>query len=214
MRVFVVDDHSLFRDGLTSLLRAAGIDVIGEAGDGEQAVRDIERLLPDLVLMDLNMPRMSGLEALEQIRSRGLETKVIMLTVSDRSDDMIAAIESGANGYLLKSLDSQAFLAKLRGIERGEAAISGEMTMQLMAHIAHKAKEPAGSSASHSLTERELEMLALLARGMPNREIAQTLFISENTVKYHIKHILQKLDLKNRAEAAAYAVQKGLVEIE
>src|SRR5271157_4950159 len=140
MRILVADDHSLFRDGLTSLLKASGFEVAGEAGDGEQAVRETLRLKPDIVLMDLNMPVMNGLQALRQIRTAAPDTKVIMLTVSDRSEDLVSAIENGAYGYLLKSLDSQSFIASMRGLEEGKAPVSGEMTSQLLAHIAQQAK--------------------------------------------------------------------------
>jgi DNA-binding NarL/FixJ family response regulator len=211
MRILVADDHSLFRDGLTSLLKASGFEVAGEAGDGEQAVRETLRLKPDIVLMDLNMPVMNGLQALRQIRTAAPDTKVIMLTVSDRSEDLVSAIESGAYGYLLKSLDSQSFIASMRGLVEGKAPISGEMTSQLLAHIAQQAKSSHLLDETRPvLSEREIEILRLIARGLKNRTIAEELKISENTVKYHLKHILQKLNLKNRAEAAAYSVQSGL----
>jgi len=211
MRILVADDHSLFRDGLTSLLKASGFEVAGEAGDGEQAVRETLRLKPDIVLMDLNMPVMNGLQALRQIRTAAPDTKVIMLTVSDRSEDLVSAIENGAYGYLLKSLDSQSFIASMRGLEEGKAPVSGEMTSQLLAHIAQQAKNSNLLDESRPvLSEREIEILKLIANGLKNKAIAEELKISENTVKYHLKHILQKLNLKNRAEAAAYSVQSGL----
>ena len=211
MRILVADDHSLFRDGLTSLLKASGFEVAGEAGDGEQAVREALRLKPDIVLMDLNMPVMNGLQALRQIRASAPNIKVIMLTVSDGSEDLVDAIENGAYGYLLKSLDSQSFITSLHGLEEGKAPISGELTSHLLTHIAQQAKSLGGPEASKPvLSEREIEILQLIARGLKNKVIADELKISENTVKYHLKHILQKLNLKNRAEAAAYAVQSGL----
>lgn len=211
MRILVADDHSLFRDGLTSLLKASGFEVAGEAGDGEQAVRETLRLKPDIVLMDLNMPVMNGLQALRQIRTAAPDTKVIMLTVSDRSEDLVSAIENGAYGYLLKSLDSQSFIASMRGLEEGKAPVSGEMTSQLLVHIAQQAKSSHLLDESRPvLSEREIEILKLIAHGLKNRAIAEELKISENTVKYHLKHILQKLNLKNRAEAAAYSVQSAL----
>jgi len=211
MRILVADDHSLFRDGLTSLLKASGFEVAGEAGDGQQAVRETLRLKPDIVLMDLNMPVMNGLQALRQIRTAAPDIKVIMLTVSDRSEDLVSAIENGAYGYLLKSLDSQSFIASMRGLEEGKAPVSGEMTSQLLAHIAQQAKSSNLLDESRPiLSEREIEILKLIAHGLKNKAIAEELKISENTVKYHLKHILQKLNLKNRAEAAAYSVQSGL----
>jgi DNA-binding NarL/FixJ family response regulator len=213
MRVLVVDDHSLFRDGLISLLKAADYDVIGEAGDGESAVREALRLHPDLILMDINMPRMNGLDALRLIRGKLPETKVVILTVSEIGETLLEAIEAGANGYLLKNLDSHAFIASLHSLERGEAAITGEMVSQLMQQISQRSRQaPARQEPAPriTLTDREREMLRFIARGLSNREIAGKLFISENTVKYHIKNVLQKFGLKNRAEAAAYAIQQGL----
>ncbi|HEY5902573.1 MAG TPA: response regulator transcription factor [Anaerolineales bacterium] len=213
MRVLVVDDHSLFRDGLISLLKAADYDVIGEAGDGESAVREALRLHPDLILMDINMPRMNGLDALRLIRGQLPETKVVILTVSEIGETLLEAIEAGANGYLLKNLDSHAFIASLHSLERGEAAITGEMVSQLMQQISQRSRQaPARQEPAPriTLTDREREMLRFIARGLSNREIAGKLFISENTVKYHIKNVLQKFGLKNRAEAAAYAIQQGL----
>jgi DNA-binding NarL/FixJ family response regulator len=212
MRILIADDHSLFRDGITSLLKASGFEVIGEARDGEQAVRETLRLKPDIVLMDLNMPVMNGLQALRQIRASAPAIKVVMLTISDRNEDLVTAIESGAYGYLLKSLDSQSFIASLRGLEQGKAPLSGELTSHLLDHIAHQAKNatPFEASRPPALSEREVEILQLIAQGLQNKSIAEELKISENTVKYHLKHILQKLNLKNRAEAAAYAVESGL----
>jgi two-component system nitrate/nitrite response regulator NarL len=212
MRILIADDHSLFRDGITSLLKASGFEVVGEARDGEQAVRETLKLKPDIVLMDLNMPVMNGLQALRQIRASLPNTKVVMLTISDSHEDLVSAIENGAYGYLLKSLDSQSFIASLRGLEQGKAPLSGELTSHLLEHVARQAKDSSLSETSKppSLSEREVEILQLIAQGLRNKTIADELKISENTVKYHLKHILQKLNLKNRAEAAAFAVQSGL----
>lgn len=211
MRILVVDDHSLFRDGLISLLKAAGYEVAGEAGDGETAIREALKLHPELILMDINMPKLSGLDALREIHYRMPDVNVVILTVSETEENLIAAIEAGAKGYLLKNLDSQTFIASLRNLERGEAAITNEMVSHLMSHISRRAKQSSGSlSPKILLTEREQGILQLISQGLSNRAIAERLFISENTVKYHIKNTLQKLALKNRAEAAAYAIQQGL----
>ena len=214
MRILVADDHSLFRDGLTSLLTAAGHEIVGEAEDGHRAVQKALNLRPDLVLMDIHMPGLNGLEALKQIRNQDPSIKIVMLTVSDKNEDLMDAIEAGANGYLLKILDSHTFIAKLKGLETGQAAITGEMVTQLMGHLSQRSKQPARDAdrPTPSLTERELDLLPLIAKGLSNREIAEKLFISENTVKYHIKNLLQKLSLKNRTEAATFAIQQGLVE--
>lgn len=215
MRILVVDDHSLFRDGLVSLLKAAGYDIAGEAGNGEDAIREAGRLNPDLVLMDLHMPVMGGLDALKKLHEDMPQVQVVMLTVSDKEEDLIAAIEAGARGYLLKNLDSRTFIAHLRRLEAGDVAVSSEMTSRLLSHIARRAREeertPRGMGID--LSSREIELLKLLAHGLSNKAIAQRLSISENTVKYHIKHILQKMHLSNRAEAAAFAVQKGFVNL-
>jgi two-component system nitrate/nitrite response regulator NarL len=161
--------------------------------------------------MDIHLPGESGIACTARLKAKLPGLQVIMLTVSDHSEDLVSAIESGAYGYLLKSLDSQSFIASMRGLEEGKAPISGEMTSQLLAHIAQQAKSSSLlDEARPVLSEREIEIMKLIARGLKNKSIAEELQISENTVKYHLKHILQKLNLKNRAEAAAYSVQSGL----
>lgn len=214
-KVLVVDDHSLFRDGVVSLLSAAGFKVIGEAGDGKIAVKEALRLKPDLVLLDIHMPKGSGLHALQEIRKKLPETKVVMLTVSEDSDLLVKAIESGAHGYLLKSLNAKGFLASLEGVQRGEAAMTRSTMTQLMGAISNEDSfETKNSVPSHLelLTEREVELLHLVAFGLSNKAMAQQLHISENTVKYHMKNILQKTNLQNRTEVAAYALRTGLVD--
>lgn len=210
MRVLVADDHSLFRDGIISLLEAAGFEIIGQAGDGQAAVEAVMRLLPDLVLLDIAMPKMSGLEALRLIKAKLPETKVVMLTVSDDDADLFEAIESGALGYLLKDLTADEFLELLDGLQRDEAAMTRRMTTRLMKRFAALSHQQA--EQVERLTQREVELLRLVARGMPNKAIAQTLSISENTVKYHIRNILQKLGVQNRTEAVTYAIGAGLLD--
>lgn len=210
MRVLVADDHSLFRDGIISLLEAAGFEIIGQAGDGQAAVEAVMRLLPDLVLLDIAMPKMSGLEALRLIKAKLPETKVVMLTVSDDDADLFEAIESGALGYLLKDLTADEFLELLDGLQRDEAAMTRRMTTRLMKRFAALSHQQA--EQVERLTQREVELLRLVARGMPNKAIAQTLSISENTVKYHIRNILQKLGAQNRTEAVTYAIGAGLLD--
>jgi DNA-binding NarL/FixJ family response regulator len=209
-RVMVADDHSLFRDGIVSLLEAAGFDVAAEAGTGQDILDAIHASPPDLVLLDLTMPGMSGLEALKQIRLNHPDVKVVILTVSDDDDDLMAAIQAGASGYLLKDLDSQEFLELLSGLERGEAPMTRKTAGRLMSRLATP-QQDASKSLPH-LSERELEVLGLVSRGMANKAIADELSISENTVKYHMKNILQKLDVQNRTEAVSHALQSGLVE--
>ncbi len=210
MRVLVVDDHSLFRDGLISLLEAVGLNVVGQVGDGQAAVQAVIRLQPDLVLMDIDMPQMSGLEALRLIKEKRPETQVVMLTVSEDDANLFEAIKSGAQGYLLKSLNSNQLFEMLNGLQRGEAAMTRQTTARLMKKVAEPSArhfEPA-----ESLTKREIELLRLVAVGLPNKAIAQTLSVSENTVKYHMKNILQKLGVQNRTEAVTQAIRAGRLE--
>jgi len=207
MRILVADDHSLFRDGIVSLLEAGGYDVIGQAGDGEAALEQAILLRPDLVLLDINMPRMTGLEALRAIKTSLPGTKVVMLTVSEEDADLVEAIRSGAEGYLLKHLNASEFLQMLQGLERGEAAISRSMTSRLFKHVA----QPEDQHEGAELSLREMDVLKLVAAGMSNREIAEALSVSENTVKFHLKNILRRLNVSNRAEAVMVAMQKHML---
>ena len=209
-RVVVADDHSLFRDGITSLLEAAGYNVVEQVGDGERAIDAVRRLNPDLVLLDITMPKTTGIDALRVIKSEFPHIKVVMLTVSAEDDDLFAAIQSGADGYLLKDLNSDEFLEMLGGLEIGAAAISRTMTTRLMSGF----QELSGQNdrAKNQLTDREIELLYYMADGLSNKGIAEKLFISENTVKYHIRNILQKFGVQNRTEAVALAIRRGLLE--
>ena len=210
MRVLVADDHSLFRDGIISLLEAAGFEVVGQVGDGQAAVEAALRLRPDLVLLDITMPQLSGLEALRLIKRELPETQVVMLTVSDDDADLSEAVESGALGYLLKNLSADQFFEMLDGLQRGEAAMTRQTTTRLMKGLADLS--PQRAEPAQSLTQREIELLRLVAEGMSNKAIAQTLSISENTVKYHMKNILQKLGVQNRTEAVTQAIRAGLLD--
>ena len=208
-RVLVADDHSLFRDGIISLLEAAGFDVVGQVGDGQAAVEATLRLRPDLVLLDIAMPHMSGLEALRLIKQALPETQVVMLTVSEDEVDLVEATRSGAHGYLLKSLNADEFLDMLDGLQRGEAAITRQTTARLLKGLAES--PPRQAQRAQSLTPREIELLRLVAQGMSNKAIAQRLSVSENTVKYHLRNILHKLDVQNRTEAVTHAIRAGLL---
>jgi DNA-binding NarL/FixJ family response regulator len=210
MRVLVADDHPLFRDGIIGLLQAADFDVIGQVGDGQAAVEAALRLRPDIVLMDITMPQMSGLEALRLIKKALPETQVVMLTVSDDDSDLVEAIRSGAQGYLLKSLGTDEFIEMLNGLQQGEAAMTRQTTARLMKGFTESTLRQA--EPTDRLTEREIELLELVALGLANKAIAQELSISINTVKYHIKNILQKLGAQNRTEAVTYAIQNGLID--
>jgi DNA-binding NarL/FixJ family response regulator len=207
MRIFVVDDHSLFRDGIISLLEAGGHTVVGQAGDGQTAIESIHGLSPDLVIMDIKMPVMGGIEALRQIKSDYPQIKVIMLTVSEEEANLVDAVRAGADGYLLKHLNAKDFLDMVNGLERGEAALTRSLTARLLKLMA--ALEP--ESERSLLSEREIEILRLVAAGKSNRLIAEQLLISENTVKYHLKNILHKLGVSNRTEAVTWAIQKGIL---
>jgi NarL family two-component system response regulator LiaR len=208
MRVLVADDHSLFRDGLASLLEAAGFEVVAQVGDGLSAVETALRLRPDIVLMDINMPGIGGLEALRRLRAEWPEAQVVMLTVSEEQADLLEAIQAGARGYLLKHLKADEFLDMLHGLERGEAAMSRQTTARLLSGFSQLSR--LSLNPAESLTEREVELLRLLSDGLSNKAIAQKLSLSENTVKYHLKNILQKLGVHNRTEAATQAIRMGL----
>jgi DNA-binding NarL/FixJ family response regulator len=210
MRVLLADDHSLFRDGLASLLEAAGFEVVGQVGDGASAVEAALRLRPDVVLMDINMPGVGGLEALRRLRAEWPAAQVVMLTVSEEQADLLEAVQAGARGYLLKHLKADEFLDMLQGLARGEAAMSRQTTARLLSGVSHASQ--AASDPAESLTEREVELLRLLAEGLSNKTMAQRLSLSENTVKYHLKNILQKLGVRNRTEAATQAMRLGLTK--
>ncbi len=207
MRVLVVDDHALFRDGIKSLLAARDMEVVGEAENGQEAVDKAAALHPDVILMDIRMPVMSGLEATRLLKARLPEVKIVILTVSEDDSDLFEAIKSGADGYLLKSLESEEFFDLLSGLPRGEAAISRPLAGKILRELARQQVGGAPQRSPDDLTEREEEILRLLAEGASNRDIAAALSISENTVKYHMKNILDKLHLQNRAQVIAYAAR-------
>ncbi len=210
MRVLVADDHSLFRDGITSLLQAAGLEVVGQASDGRTAIDAAMRLRPDLVLMDITMPNMSGLEALREIKQRVPGVRVVMLTVSEDDADLLEAIRSGAEGYLSKSLDGNKFVDMLDALQHGRAAMTRKTTAQLLRGLADPPPPP---SPNPSLTRREIELLRLVAEGNSNKHIAQSLSVSENTVKYHMRNIMHKLGAQNRTEAVTQATRSGLLDL-
>ena len=208
IRVVVADDHSLFRDGITSLLEAAGFDVVDQGNDGQEALEAVRKTHPDLVLLDISMPKMNGLEALHLIKAEFPETRVVILTVSEDDDDLFTSIRAGADGFLHKDLDASEFLEMLAGLERGEAAITRKTAARLMSGFQQLTEQTENVDA---LTKREIQLLYWMVEGYSNREIAKELFISENTVKYHIRNIFQKLEVQNRTEAVAYALREGLI---
>jgi DNA-binding NarL/FixJ family response regulator len=214
MRVLVADDHSLFRDGLVSLLKAGGFTVVGQAENGQKAVEKALELQPELILLDIHMPVMDGLQALRQIRAEMSEVKIVMLTVSDNENNLLDAIKSGANGYLLKNLNSQAFIKTLEGLQRGEAAIARSDFPKVMKSLVDLSQQQSKQEAGEILSSRELEILRLVAEGLSNAVISERISLSENTVKYHIKNILQKLNAHSRMEAVMFALKNGLLKNE
>jgi DNA-binding NarL/FixJ family response regulator len=206
VKLLVADDHTLFRDGLVNLLEAAGFAAISQVGHGAAAVTEALALRPDVVLVDMDMADMSGLEVLRRIRAQWPEAQVVLLTDAEDDAELLEVIDAGARGYLSKSLNAEEFIRMLHGLGRGEAALTRHTTGRLLNALSH-----ANRRTSHDLTEREVELLRLIVEGCSNRHIAQALQVSENTVKYHIKNILQKLAVHNRTEAATHALRVGLV---
>jgi DNA-binding NarL/FixJ family response regulator len=208
MRILLADDHALVRDGVGSLLEAWGHEVVGQAADAGQAVELAATLHPDLVLMDVRMPG-SGILATQRIRAAHPDIGIVMLTVSEDEDDLFAAIKAGARGYLLKNLESYQLRSMIEAVGRGEAAITPATAARILEEFAHP--EPASLSGPEHLTERELDVLRLVVAGLSNKEIAGRLGISENTVKFHLKNIVEKLHVQSRAELAVRAVREGLL---
>jgi len=216
MRVLLADDHALFRDGLRSLLEARGIEVIGEAGTGLEAVDQSRRLRPDVVLMDLHMPTLDGLAATRIISAEQPGVRVVMLTASEEDAHLFEAIKSGAQGYLFKNLVADDLVRLLEGVGRGEPALTPALARKLLSEFARPAAaaaRPAPDETLEALTEREHDVLNLLVQGITsNRDLAERLVITENTVKYHFRNILDKLHVQNRAQVVAFAVRRGMVQ--
>lgn len=213
MRIVLADDHALFRDGVSSLLQAWGHEVVGRASNGIEAVDLALRLEPDLVLMDVRMPGKTGVEATREIAAARPDTPIVMLTVSEDEDDLFAAIQSGARGYLLKNLEAPQLRAMIDTVARGDAAITPATAARIIRHLSSLAPvtdEP----APDRLTTRELDVLRLVTAGRRNKEIAAELGISENTTKYHLRNILEKLHAESRTEVATRALREGLLDHE
>jgi DNA-binding NarL/FixJ family response regulator len=216
IRVLVADDHALFRRGLEMVLsQEPDIEFVGEAGDGFEAAEKAADLLPDVVLLDVRMPRCSGLEACQAIKDVAPSAKIIMLTMSDEEADLYEAIKAGANGYLLKEISIDDVASGIRAVAEGQSLISPSMASKLLTEFASMIKkdDERQQVPAPRLTDRELQVLKLVARGMNNRDIAKELFISENTVKNHVRNILEKLQLHSRMEAVFYALREKLFDI-
>ena len=213
MKILIADDHALFRDSLRSLLEAHGLEVIGEARNGREAVELARKLKPEVVLMDLSMPEMDGLSATRLISADQPEVKVVVLTASDEDAKLFEAIKSGAQGYLLKNLESEDFFNLLDGVNRGEPALTPALARKLLQEFARPAQTPTPAHDPDALTDREREVLELLVSGVTsNRKLAKQLGVSENTIKFHVRNILDKLHLHNRAQVVSYAIRNRIVD--
>jgi DNA-binding NarL/FixJ family response regulator len=211
-RVLIVDDHDLFRTGLRSLLEEQGVEIAGEADTGAEALRQVRDLAPDVVLMDLNMPGMNGVEATRQIAMLAPLSRVVVLTISDLDSDVMDAIFAGACGYLLKNASIEELMAGIRAAAAGESLVSPAIATKVLQRLrASNRSEHDATRISSELSARELEVLKLIANGKDNGQIALDLHISPKTVKNHLSNILMKLQIENRIQAAVYAVRSGLV---
>lgn len=214
LRILLVDDHVLFRKGIASLLAVRqDITIVGEASDGDEAVILAQQTVPDVILMDVNMPRQGGIETVKIIKREMPHIQIVMLTVSDDDNDLFEAIKSGAKGYLLKNLEPLELYGMLDRLRQGEAPISGAMAAKILREF----RQPEYTQGKESqpvdeLTTREIEVLEQVVTGASNKEIADILHITENTVKIHLRNILEKLHVQNRIQAAVYAVRQGLVD--
>ncbi|HEY7146675.1 MAG TPA: response regulator transcription factor [Streptosporangiaceae bacterium] len=217
IRAMIVDDHALFRRGLEMVLETEpDIELVGQASDGAEAVEKAAESLPDVVLMDIRMPRSSGIEACRAMKEAAPSAKIIILTISDEEEDLFEAIRAGASGYLLKDIPLDEVAEAVRSVHGGQSLINPSMAGKLLtefATLARREGEPRAQEVpAPKLTEREMQVLKLVARGMNNRDIAKELFISENTVKNHVRNILEKLQIHSRMEAVMVAVREKLIE--
>jgi DNA-binding NarL/FixJ family response regulator len=217
IRTMIVDDHALFRRGLEMVLdEEPDIELVGQASDGTEAVEKAAESLPDVVLMDIRMPRSNGIEACRAMKEAAPSAKIVILTISDEEEDLFEAIRAGASGYLLKDIPLDEVADTVRAVYGGQSLINPSMAGKLLTEFATLAKRDDGERVQEvpapRLTEREMQVLKLVARGMNNRDIAKELFISENTVKNHVRNILEKLQIHSRMEAVMVAVREKLIE--
>jgi DNA-binding NarL/FixJ family response regulator len=216
MKILLVDDHALFLEGLQNLLTARGLAVVGTARDGLEALAQARALRPDVILMDIRMPRCDGLAATRLIKAEMPEVKIVMLTMSEQDDDLFEAIKSGASGYLLKNLDAQEFFELLPGLAQGEAPLSRGLAAKILQEFARQTDRAAapptvGEGEMEGLTSRQMQVLSLVAQGLTYKQVGDALGLTERTVKYHMGEILGRLHLQNRAQVIAFAARTGLV---
>jgi DNA-binding NarL/FixJ family response regulator len=215
IRILIADDHALFRQAVKAILSdEPDLELVGEAGDGDEAVRMAIELVPDVVLMDVRMPKLAGIEAAKKINAELPTAKIVMLTVSDDDADLVDAIKAGASGYLLKEVDPTEIATAVRQTFAGHSLLSPAVASKLVSEFAAISKRADERALRPALTDRELEVLQLAADGLTNRQIGRRLTISENTVKNHIRNILEKLHLHSRMEAVLYAVREELIQLE
>lgn len=210
IRLVIVDDHALFRSGLVSLVQSIqGFEVVGEAGNGREALEVVEKCKPDVVLLDVNMPIMGGVETVRTLKQRH-DCRILMLTISKNEEDLFGAIAAGADGYLLKNATPDELAKAIQKLHEGNSVLSPEVTRQVLRAVNFDQTR----APDFGLSSREMEVLQCLAQGMTTAQISSDLFISDNTVKTHVRHILEKLEASNRAEAVSKAMQLGLINIE
>lgn len=212
--ILIVDDHVLFREGIRGIIgHWDDFEICGEASNGSEAIKIAQEILPDIILMDIHMPIMDGLEATRRISSELPSTRIVILTISEDEDNLFKAIQFGAHGYVLKDTPSKRLHDELRRLLQGETPLSGLMATKILEEFNHSTGQH-HPSCKHCepLTEREQQVLELIVQGLSNHEIGEQIFLSENTVKKHLRNILEKLHLNNRVEAAVYAVRQGLVD--
>ncbi|WP_432664127.1 response regulator transcription factor [Wukongibacter baidiensis] len=214
IRILIVDDHSLMRQGLKQILEIEeDIEVVGLAVDGEDALEQCFKLRPDVILMDINMPNMNGIQALRRIKDMGIETKVIMLTIHDDREYLFETVNIGAEGYVLKDAESNSLIRAIRNVYFGESYIHPSLASEFVREYKSRGKTSDKEHGKNKLTRREYEVLTLIAEGLNNKEIAENLFISEKTVKNHVSNIFKKIDVNDRTQAAIYAFKHNIKKI-
>ena len=211
IRVLLVDDHTLFRSGVNALLqKRSDFEVVGEAADSLQGVKRVAELQPDVVLLDLHMPGISGKDTVKQFLEAAPQTHIVMLTVSENADDLIDSLRAGASGYLLKNIETETLLDSIRRAADGDSVVSTQMTGKLVRGL-QSTRETPPTEEKDTLSPREREILAQITKGHSNKQIARNLGVAESTVKIHVQHVLRKLNLSSRVQAAVYAIEQGFV---